>query len=123
MRKGVEAEQPSVAQARAELLLWIALLMGPTAALINTVVGYTVAHWVCDVNHRTAEYLVSGIDLLLCVSAFAIAMSYRRQLADSDDTTPELGRRAFTAQLALMLSIISTLVVVAETLAVTTPCV
>ena len=51
--------RPIAAEQRKDLLLWIAVLLGPSSALINTIVGYTVAHWTCDVNYKRMSFLVS----------------------------------------------------------------
>jgi ABC-type sulfate transport system permease subunit len=124
MRKGQETAHASPADARLDLLLWIALLLGPLAMGVNTIVGYTVAHWVCDVNHKTTAFLVSGIDLLLCVVALVMNTTFRSRFSAADDTAPATGRRFFTARMALLLSALSTMVVIAQTLAVLTlhPC-
>jgi hypothetical protein len=116
--------QQSVTEQRTDMLLWIALLLGPLAMGINTVVGYTVAHWVCDVSHKRTDFLVSGIDLLLCGIAFWLAMSLRRHFAGADENVPGNGRRYFMATLALLLSVISSLLVIAGTIALFTlhPC-
>jgi hypothetical protein len=124
MRKAQEGAHASTADARLDVLLWIGLLLGPSAAMVNTIVGYTVAHWVCDVNHKTGAFVVNGIDLLLCLAALMMNSGFGRRFAAADDTMPAAGRRSFMAQLALLLSAISTLVVIAQTLAVLTlrPC-
>jgi hypothetical protein len=124
MRRAQEAAHASAAEARLDMLLWIALLLGPTAALANTIVGFTVAHWVCDVNHKTAAFVVNGIDFLLCLSAVVMSSGFRSRLAPADDTAPAAGRRSFMVRLALLLSILSTVVVIAQTLAIVTlrPC-
>jgi hypothetical protein len=117
MRRTAAEASSSPAARRADLLLWIAVLLGPLAAGINTVVGYSVAHWVCDVNHKTTSFLVSGVDLVLCLAALCLSVVLHRQFADSPQDQPEQGRRAFMAGLGMLLSIFSLLVVIAGTLA------
>jgi hypothetical protein len=91
---------------------------------INTIVGYSVAHWVCDVNHKRLSFLVSAIDLLLCVVAFVIAFASYRQQSPPDESVPAGGRRFFMAKLGMLMSVLSALLVIAGTLAVVTlhPC-
>jgi hypothetical protein len=123
MRNAGEA-QPPISEQRADPLLWLALLLGPLAMGINTIVGFTVAHWVCDVSHKRTDVLVSGVDLLLCLLAFSLAIRFRRLFAGADENLPGDGRRYFMANLALMLSVVSVLVVIAGTIALFTlhPC-
>jgi hypothetical protein len=116
--------QPPVSEQRADALLWLAMLLGPLAMGINTIVGYTVAHWVCDVSHKRTDILVSGVDLLLCLVAFSLAIHFRRHFAGADENVPGNGRRYFMANLALLLSVTAALVVIAGSIALFTlhPC-
>ena len=109
---------------RTDLLLWIAVLLGPTAALINTIVGYTVAHWVCDVNYKRMSFVVSAIDFVLCLFAFALSLSLFHSTPPADESEPEAGRRSFMAKSGMMLSVMSVLVVIAGTAAllILNPC-
>lgn len=117
MRRAAAQIRPSPAERRTDLLLWTAVLLGPLAAGINTVVGFSVAHWVCDVNHKTTSFVVSAIDFLLCLIALSIALLLGRQLLRAPQDQPENGRRAFMAGLGILLSTFSLLVVIAGTLA------
>lgn len=118
-------ETPSpAARPKLDLLLWIAVLLGPSAALVNTIVGYTVAHWTCDVNYKRMSFLVSAIDFLLCLCAFAISFSSLRTIPSADQSQPEAGRRTFMAKSGMLLSVMSILVVIAGTAAllILNPC-
>jgi hypothetical protein len=87
---------------------------------VNTIVGFTVAHWTSDTGRKHLSYLVSAIDLVLCISAFAISMSLYSQYRDADENLPINGRRVFMAKVSMLLSVMAALVVVAGTLAVVT---
>jgi hypothetical protein len=118
-------ETPSpAARRRIDLLLWIAVLLGPSAALVNTIVGYTVAHWTCDVNYKRMSFLVSAIDFLLCLCAFGLSFSSLRNIPSADQSQPEAGRRTFMAKSGMLLSVMSILVVIAGTAAllILNPC-
>jgi hypothetical protein len=80
--------QPPVSEQRADALLWLAMLLGPLAMGINTIVGYTVAHWVCGVSHKRSDILVSGVDLLLCLIAFSLAIHFRPTSLEPTRTCP-----------------------------------
>ncbi len=116
----LEAQEarPAAAEQRKDLLLWIAVLLGPSAALINTIVGYTVAHWTCDVNYKRMSFLVSAIDFILCLCAFALSLSLSRNTQPADESQPEAGRRSFMAKGGMLLSVMSVLVVIAGTAAI-----
>jgi MFS family permease len=100
------------------------LLLSPLAALMNTIVGFTVAHWVCDAGHKATGYLVSAADLILCFIAAGLAFRVYRRLSDADESQPELGRRRFMAKTGLALAAFAAVVVLAGTLAMLTlhPC-
>jgi hypothetical protein len=112
------------AEQKADLLLWIAFLLGPLAAMVNTIVGYTVAHWACDVNYKRMSFLVSATDFVLCLCAFALSFSLFRKIPAVDESQPEVGRRSFMAKSGMLLSVISILVVIAGTAAllILNPC-
>ena len=122
----LEAQEarPTAAERRKDLLLWIAVLLGPTAALINTIVGYTVAHWACDVNYKRISFVVSAIDFVLCLCAFALSFSLFHSIPPADESQPEAGRRSFMAKSGILLSLMSVLVVIAGTAAllILNPC-
>jgi hypothetical protein len=107
----------SAEESKLDAKLWLGILLGPFAAGINTVVGFTVAHWINDVGRKRSGFLVSAIDFALCVAAAIIAASVYRQLPDADDTKPEIGRRSFMVKMGLILSTLSAMIVVAGTLA------
>src|SRR5947209_1359793 len=108
----LEAQEtgPNTTAQNADLLLWIAVLLGPFAAIVNTIVGYTVAHWACDVNYKRMSFLVSAIDFVLCLCALALSSSLFRKIPASDESLPEAGRRSFMAKSGMMLSVMSILV-------------
>jgi hypothetical protein len=114
----------NTAEQKTDLLLWIAVLLGPSAALINTIVGYTVAHWACDVNYKRMSFVVSAIDAVLCICAFALSFSLRHKTPLADESQPEAGRRSFMAKSGMLLSVMSILVVIAGTAAllILNPC-
>jgi hypothetical protein len=109
---------------RLDRQLLASILLSPLAAGINTIVGYTVAHRICDVNRKTTGYIVSAFDIGLCVLAALLAFTAQHQLEDGGDNQPEAGRRRFMAKMGLILSAFAALVVFAGTLAILTlhPC-
>lgn len=116
--------KPSPAEVRLDRQLVASLLLSPFAALSNTIVGYTVSHWVCDVNHKKTDYFVCLFDLCLCLFAAWLSFAGLRKLPHADDTQPEIGRRRFMAVQGLVLAMLSIIIIFAGTLATLTlhPC-
>jgi MFS family permease len=118
-------ETPSAPVGRkTDLLLWVAFLLGPFAAMVNTIVGYTVAHWTCDVGYKRMSFMVSAIDFVLCLGAFLLALWLLRKIPVVDESFPERGRRRFMAKSGMLLSAMCVLVVIAGTAAllILNPC-
>ena len=124
MRDPLMHTPPAPEERRNDALLWTGLLLCPLAMGINTIVGFTVAHWTCDTNQKKFSYLVSAVDLVLCICAFLISFALYRKYSEANDEIPIDGRRAFMAKLSMLLSVLATLLVIAGTLAVFTlhPC-
>jgi hypothetical protein len=109
---------------RLDWLLWTGVLLGPLGMGINIIVGYTVAHWVCGVNHKTTGFVVAIFAFAMSLSALAISLNLRSKFAGAAPDIPRDGRRHFMAGLGISLSIFSILVVLAGTLVLVTlrPC-
>lgn len=124
MRDPLVQTSPDPEEKRNDSLLWISLLLCPLAMGVNTIVGFTVAHWTCDTNRKGYSYLVSAIDFVLSVAAFLIAFTLYRRYSTANDAIPVDGRRAFMAKLSMLLSVLAVLLIVAGTLALITlhPC-
>ncbi|HTM17621.1 MAG TPA: hypothetical protein VL135_11975 [Terracidiphilus sp.] len=120
MRDPLQSTEPSSAERQSDVMLWVALLLSPLAMGINTIVGFTVAHWTTDTARKNACFLVSAIDLFLCICAFTISASSYRTFRDVDDVEAIDGRRFFMAKLSMLLSVLAALLVIAGTLAVIT---
>lgn len=116
MRNPLEHTPPSQGEKRVDMMLWTGLLLGPLAMGVNTIVGYTVAHWTCDTNQKKFSYLVSGIDIAVCLLAISISWAMHRQLNGAGEDSPIDGRRTFMAKIAILLSMISLLLIVAQTI-------
>ncbi len=109
---------PTLQEQRIDRMLLASISLSPLAVGINTVVGFTVAHWAIAVNRKTTSYFVSVIDLALCGVAAMLAWRSQTSLAAAADDAPELGRRRFMAKLGLVLACFSAIVVLAATLAI-----
>lgn len=98
--------------------LWFGLLLGPLAAGINTIVGYTVAHYACEVNHKATLYGVTALDIFLCLCGVLLANSTRSQLTEGGDQALHHERRIFLLHLATALCLLCLILTIAGTLAV-----
>jgi hypothetical protein len=71
--------------------LWLGVLMPPVAGGINTLVGYMVSNYDCNVHNRHLVFLVNIVSLILCVASGLVAYSARRKFeAGSDDASESL---------------------------------
>lgn len=124
MDKAAPSNAPSAAERGMDRRLLLAVFLPPLAAGINIVVGYSVAHHVCNSGYKTSGYLVSLIDFILCGAAAWLANDASRQLGEADETQPEQGRRLFMAKMGLALAAFAAIVVLASTLVMVTlrPC-
>lgn len=102
--------------AHADLLLWIAVILGPFAAFTNTFCGFMIAHWVNQVGSKTTSFLICLFDLLLSLIAAAMSLNLSRRFNTERDELPENGRRYFMANLAIMLAAFAIIVIIAQTL-------
>jgi|SRR6185437_7598887 len=124
MRDPLMPTPPAPQEKRSDALLWLGLLLCPLAMGVNTIVGYTVAHWTCDTNQKKYSYLVSAIDLALSLCAFGISWALYQRHRAVDEAVPIDGRRLFMAKLSMLLSVLAVLLVIAGTIALFTldPC-
>jgi len=110
----------SLTSRKTDRALLLSLSLSPLAAGINTIVGYIVAHWITIVAYKRTGYLVSACCFILCLVAAVLAWNTQRDLATSDETYPEDGRRLFMAKLSLLLAALCAVVVLAGTLVLVT---
>ncbi len=118
MRRANARTMPPPAEQRNDVLLWTSILLGPVAMGVNTIVGFTVAHWTIDTNQKHFSYLVSGVDLVLCIVGAVMGLSLYRHYRDADELLPENGRRLFMSKVAISISVITFLLILGQTLAV-----
>lgn len=111
----ITVTNPSPAQQKLDRQLLLSLALPPLAAGISTIVGYTVAHWITIIAYKRTGCLVSASCFALCLVAALLAWSAQRRLARPDETLPQDGRQLFMAKLALLLSALCALVVLAGT--------
>jgi hypothetical protein len=110
----------SAAKQKLDRQLLLSLALPPLAAGISTIVGYTVAHWITIIAYKRTGYLVSASSFALCAAAAWLAWDAQHRLSSPDETLPDEGRRLFMAKLALLLSALCALVVLAGTLVLIT---
>ncbi len=113
-------DSPTPDQQRTDHQLILSILLSVTAAGVNTIVGFTVAHWMTITATKRTGYLVSAACFVLCIIAALLAASSHRNLAQPNDTEPQQGRRLFMAKLALLLSAFVITVIIASTLILVT---
>jgi len=107
-------------QQKLDRQLLLSLMLSPVAAGISTIVGYIVAHWVTITAYKRTGYLVSGICFALCLMSALLGWNARQKLNSPDEALPKEGCQLFMAKLALLISALCTLVVLAGTLVLIT---
>lgn len=120
MRDSLADTKPSHEEKRKDLLLWTALLLNPLAMGVNTVVGFTVAHWSNDTGRKSYSYLVCAVDLLICIVSFFLAVGLERKFRTAEQDRPIDGRRLFMARLSVLAAFLTALLLIAQTLATIT---
>lgn len=120
MRDPFDDTKPNPEEKRADLLLWTSVLLNPLAMGVNTVVGFTVAHWTNDTGRKGYSFLVCAIDVLICIGALALAVPLERRFRGTEQDVPIDGRRLFMARLSILISVLTALLLIAQTLAVAT---
>lgn len=98
--------------------LWAALFLGPLAAAINTIVGYTVSHYACETREKAALFAVMIVDLAICLWGVLVARSTQARLKQGGDPSALHDRQIFMLHLAVGLCAFCALLTVAGTLAV-----
>ena len=104
-------------------LLAVAIVIGPIAALTNQALVYALGTSACDTRMPPLMHLVEALALIVCVVAIAFAFRVNRHVA-ADDARPGEGRVRFMALSALGTGTFSSLVIIAQWVAVFTfsPC-
>ncbi len=69
--------------------LWLGILLPPFAGGINTLVGYMLSNYDCNVHNRHLVLLVNILSALLCVIAGITSYSTRGKFEDRADDNPE----------------------------------
>lgn len=73
------------------LRLWLGILLPPIAGGVNTMVGYMVSNYDCNVHNRRLVFLVNALAALVCVVGGLIAYSTRSMIeARADDPSESL---------------------------------
>jgi hypothetical protein len=86
--------------------LWSGILLPPFAGGINTMVGYMVSNYDCNVHNRHLVLLVNVASALLCVIAGVTSYSTQRRFEDraNDGSESLLHTRRFMMCLGLALA-------------------
>jgi hypothetical protein len=87
--------------------LWVGILMPPLAGGINTLVGYMVSNYDCNVHNRRLVLLGNALSALLCVISGVAAYSTRRKFEEGADDSSEslLHARRFMLCLGLAFAV------------------
>jgi hypothetical protein len=93
--------------------IWFPLLAVPTLALLDQSVAYVMTIWSCTHQNSLAMHAVHAPFFVAAAIGVVIAWQRRRELAAASDKSDRRARRHFLAGLALGMSALSVLVIVA----------
>jgi hypothetical protein len=87
--------------------LWLGILLPPFAGGINTLVGYMVSNYDCNVHNRHLVLFVNVISAMLCIISGITSYSTRRQFENRSDDASEslLQTRRFMLWLGISFSV------------------
>jgi MFS family permease len=94
---------PSTEDQGINFRLWAGILLPPIAGGLNTVVGYMVSNYDCNVHNRRLVFVVNVVCALLCVIAAMASLSTRRKFEErvDDESQSLLHSRRFMMRLGL----------------------
>ncbi len=98
--------------------LWAGVLVGPLAALMQLEVNYALVLWACSHRSTWPLHLVSILALLLTIAAGLLPLRLWQRLAVAEDGPGPQGRAKLMAVVGLLISIMMSLVIIAQWLAV-----
>jgi MFS family permease len=95
---------PSTEDQSINFRLWVGILLPPIAGGINTVIGYMVSNYDCNVHNRRLVFLVNVVSALLCVIAAVASLSTRLKFEQrtDDESRSLLHSRRFMMRLGLV---------------------
>jgi hypothetical protein len=100
--------------------LWVGLLAGPLAALIQLEVNYALVPWVCNSKQTWTLHLVSLIALMVATAAGTLAFVNSLWLCVrfDDDGAGSIPRSRLMAAVGVLMSALTSLVIIAQWLPV-----
>lgn len=98
--------------------LWAGVLVGPMAALLQLQVNYALVLWSCSHRSTWPLHLVSVIALLATIVAGLLPYRIRQRLRADEDGLGPAARTKLMAVVGMLISILSSLVIIAQWMAV-----
>jgi hypothetical protein len=97
---------PTNEDQKINLRLWLGITFPPIAGGLNTLVGYMVSNYDCNVHNRRLVFLVNLLSALICILAGLSSFSTRRKIKGGSDDASEsmLHTRRFMMYAGLCLS-------------------
>lgn len=71
-----------------DIRLWAGILLAPFAGGVNTLVGYIVSNYDCNVHNRSLVLMVNVLAFLLCCLAFFLSFSGSASLHADHEAEP-----------------------------------
>jgi hypothetical protein len=102
---------------KGNLMLWIGLLLGPSAWFLQLEMNYALVPWVCASGHKSVLIIVSVLCLLLTVAAGLLSLTSLKIISSSKTpTVGSIARALFMARLGILMSSLFALVIIAQSI-------
>jgi hypothetical protein len=101
---------------RGLMLLWFAVLAGPTASVVDIGAGYALVKWTCATGHKEVLTAISAAALALTMAGAWVAWTFRERLRDANDQGGRVVDRSyFAAVVAIGLNLLNALLILLTT--------
>jgi hypothetical protein len=98
------------------MLLWFAMLTGPTASLLNLGAGYALVKWTCTTGHKEVMTAVAVAALALTMAGAWVGQTFRKRLRGANDEGGCIVDRShFAAVVAIGLNTLNALLIMLAT--------
>lgn len=98
--------------------LWVGVLVGPLAALMQLEVNYALVLWACSHHSTWPLHLVSVLALLVTIVAGLLSFRIWQRVSVNEDGPGPAARTRLMTVIGVLISIMMLLVIIAQWLAV-----
>jgi hypothetical protein len=106
---------------RDSVLLWTSIVAGPVIWALHMQMRYSMVQWACDTGREAMLMIPAVVAMLLVIASAVLAWRMLRQIdatftTEELNTWPQLDRRRFMAICGVGISLMSLLLIIAQTI-------